>query len=186
MPSALFGLDTGRVREQRVEAGEVIGEAQAIAWSERIAAADSLDVRRDILVGLVDERYADREPDYIAESVLSRLALAPHDDVASLAGVLGVQPRTLHRRCVRLFGYGLAALARLLRLQRFVARGATEESPTLAGLAVGAGYVDQAHLGRECRRVTGRTPAVFLGSTSTFPDMSDPYKNGRRLAASIE
>ena len=33
----------------------------------------------------------------------------------------------------------------------------------MAGLAVDAGYADQAHLSRECLRLTGLTPRQLLG-----------------------
>jgi AraC-like DNA-binding protein len=33
---------------------------------------------------------------------------------------------------------------------------------SLATAAVGAGYADQSHLGRECRRLTGSSPAAVM------------------------
>ena len=186
VPAALFGLDLSRYREVRVEAAEILGEETAAGWSGRIAAAGDLDSRRNALCGLVSDRYAAERPDPFAEAILARLAAAPHDDVTELAAALSTHPRTLHRRCLRLFGYAPSTLARLLRLQRFLALASTEERPTLAGLAADSGYVDQAHLGRECRRISGRAPAALLSEYfSTFPDMSDPYKSGRRFGASM-
>lgn len=35
----------------------------------------------------------------------------------------------------------------------------------MAGLAVDVGYADQAHLSRECARLTGLTPGELLGGT---------------------
>jgi AraC-like DNA-binding protein len=35
----------------------------------------------------------------------------------------------------------------------------------MAGLAVDVGYADQAHLSRECLRLTGLTPRGLLGGT---------------------
>jgi AraC-like DNA-binding protein len=187
VPSALFGLDLSRFREERVDAAEILGEETAASWARRIEAADGLAPRRDALTGLLRDHCAAGEPDPFAEAVLSRLTAAPHEDVRELAAALSVHPRTLHRRCLRLFGYAPSTLGRLVRLQRFLALAATESRPTLAGLAVGAGYVDQAHLGRECRRITGKAPAALLsGYFSTFPDMSDPYKSGRPFGASMK
>jgi len=68
---------------------------------------------------------------------------------------------------------GLApkALQRTLRFQRFLAlaqyamahgREPTDEG--LARLAADAGFADQAHLSRECGRLTGLTPSAFLGN----------------------
>jgi hypothetical protein len=44
----------------------------------------------------------------------------------------------------------------------FLARGRSTAGDGLAGLAADVGYADQAHLTRECVRLTGVTPRVFL------------------------
>ena len=48
---------------------------------------------------------------------------------------------------------------------------------SLAMLAARAGYVDHAHLARDCRALTSLSPTAFLVEYfPTFPDMADPYK----------
>jgi AraC-like DNA-binding protein len=61
-------------------------------------------------------------------------------------------------------------LQRTLRFQGFLAlaqAGVTASgrrgADGVAGLAVDAGYADQAHLSRECLRLTGLTPGQLLG-----------------------
>jgi hypothetical protein len=61
-------------------------------------------------------------------------------------------------------------LQRTLRFQGFLAlaqAGATGSgrrgADGTAGLAIDAGYADQAHLSRECLRLTGLTPSLLLG-----------------------
>jgi hypothetical protein len=61
-------------------------------------------------------------------------------------------------------------LQRTLRFQGFLAlaqAGATASgrrgADGMAGLAIDAGYADQAHLSRECLRLTGVTPTQLLG-----------------------
>lgn len=73
---------------------------------------------------------------------------------------LGMSPRQLHRHMLPLFGYGPKRLARILRLQRALARA--EVGETLARVAASCGYADQAHLTREVRALTGTTPAALL------------------------
>jgi transcriptional regulator GlxA family with amidase domain len=75
-----------------------------------------------------------------------------------LAGELALSERTLRRRFEAAFGYGPKTLNRILRFQRFLKllRGARNDST--ASLAVEAGYADQAHLGRETRRLAATTP----------------------------
>ena len=51
---------------------------------------------------------------------------------------------------------------RVLRFQRFLQLSG--ERADLARLALDAGYADQAHLTRETRRLSGRTPAELVAS----------------------
>ena len=98
--------------------------------------------------------------------------------VGDLGAELGISERQLRRRFADAVGYGPKTLARILRFQRFLAlagdeaalarvppashRWAPPPRVDLAGLAFTAGYADQAHLTRECRRLAGRTPAELV------------------------
>jgi hypothetical protein len=60
----------------------------------------------------------------------------------------------------------------MLRFQGFLAltqfalsRGRAPAADGLVGLAAEAGYADRSHLTRECVRLTGRTPRMYLGET---------------------
>jgi AraC-like DNA-binding protein len=101
----------------------------------------------------------------------------PGARVADLGAELGISERQLRRRFADAVGFGPKTLARILRFQRFLALARDEAvrgdpRPTaglrwaprgdLAGLAFAAGYADQAHLTRECRRLAGRTPAELV------------------------
>jgi AraC-like DNA-binding protein len=69
--------------------------------------------------------------------------------------------RTLRRRVAERVGYGPRTLRRVLRFQRLLRLAATTPS-SLADLALAAGYADQAHLNRECRDLSGLSPARLL------------------------
>jgi transcriptional regulator GlxA family with amidase domain len=73
-----------------------------------------------------------------------------------------VSERQLRRRFLDAVGYGPKTLARVLRFQHFLQLGSGPGD--LARLAFAAGYADQAHLTRECRRLAGRTPAELLAA----------------------
>lgn len=73
-----------------------------------------------------------------------------------------VSARQLRRLMLSSAGLGPKALQRVLRLQRFVQLAEVRGGGDLAGLAVAAGYVDQAHLSREVRVLTGHTPRALL------------------------
>jgi AraC-like DNA-binding protein len=92
-------------------------------------------------------------------------AAAPRTAVERLAFDLGLGERQLRRRFDGAVGYGPKTLQRVLRFQRFLAL-AREAGDTadLAELAFAAGYADQAHLTRECRRLAGLPPAALLAT----------------------
>ncbi|PVZ13172.1 helix-turn-helix domain-containing protein [Actinomycetospora cinnamomea] len=88
-------------------------------------------------------------------------ALARGADVAGLADALGTTTRTLHRRCLPVFGYGPQHLGRVLRLQRALARA--RAGTPWAEVAASEGFADQPHLAREVRALAGTTPTALLG-----------------------
>lgn len=92
--------------------------------------------------------------------------------VDTLATHLALSASQLRRRCLHAVGVGPKVLQRTLRFQGFLAlaqAGATASgrrgADGMASLAIDAGYADQAHLGRECLRLTGLTPRGLLGGS---------------------
>jgi len=93
-------------------------------------------------------------------------------DIATLATHLALSTSQLRRRCLHAVGVSPKVLQRTLRFQGFLAlaqAGATASGRRtvdgMAGLAVDVGYADQAHLSRECLRLTGLTPRQLLGGS---------------------
>lgn len=93
-------------------------------------------------------------------------------NIDALAGHLALSGSQLRRRCLQTVGLSPKVLQRTLRFQGFLAlaqAGATASgrrgADGMAGLAVDAGYADQAHLSRECKRLTGLTPRQLLGGS---------------------
>ncbi len=78
-----------------------------------------------------------------------------------LGRALAMSERTLRRRFDEAFGYGPKTLDRILRYQRFRKLAHRAPHSSTARLAAEAGYADQAHLVRESRRLTGRTPLAL-------------------------
>ena len=90
--------------------------------------------------------------------------------VAAVADHLSLSVSQLRRRCLQAVGIGPKSLQRTLRFQAFLAlaqAGAVASgrrgTDGIAGSAVDVGYSDQAHLSRECLRLTGVTPTQLLG-----------------------
>ncbi|MER6793209.1 helix-turn-helix domain-containing protein [Amycolatopsis mediterranei] len=182
----------------------------------RPGAAPPLPVPLDDLVDLVDQ-HVDLADDRLAEAVATagsperalevvqaRLPVKAVDplvneavrrlmpwhpvDIDTLAGHLALSPSQLRRRCLQAVGVSPKVLQRTLRFQGFLALAqAGAGSP--AGLAADTGYADQAHLSRECLRLTGLTPRALLGgsveecacghdhSASYLPFLRDSFKN---------
>jgi AraC-like DNA-binding protein len=100
------------------------------------------------------------------------LALMPWQSTSidGLASELALSPSQLRRRCLQAVGTTPKVLQRTLRFQGFLALAQAGATPSgrrgidgTASLAIDAGYADQAHLSRECLRLTGVTPTQLLG-----------------------
>jgi AraC-like DNA-binding protein len=116
-------------------------------------------------------RGAARTDPLVGEAVRALMPWHPVD-IDTLATHLALSPSQLRRRCLRVVGVSPKVLQRTLRFQGFLALAQAGATATgrrgadgVAGLAVDAGYADQAHLSRECLRLTGLTPRQLLGGS---------------------
>jgi AraC-like DNA-binding protein len=101
-------------------------------------------------------------PDGLVREAVHDLA-APRARVALVGRRLAISERQLRRRVERSIGYSPRTLARILRLQRFLAL-ARRHPEDLAALAFKAGYADQAHLTRDCNALAGLPAAALLAA----------------------
>jgi AraC-like DNA-binding protein len=120
---------------------------------------------------LQEFRGAVRVDPLVGEAVQALMPWHPVN-IDALANHLALSASQLRRRCLHAVGVSPKVLQRTLRFQGFLAlaqAGATasgrRDADGMAGLAVDAGYADQAHLSRECLRLTGLTPRQLLGGT---------------------
>jgi len=159
-------LDTSELRNTRIRVDELWGDRSARELSERLGEARGPHERVAVLSAAVRERVSDAPPvDPVAAEVLARLSQVRPDPVRLLAREVGMSERQLNRRTTAAFGYGPAVLARILRVQRFLAIARSAGRPTgLAELALAAGYFDQPHLARDVRDIAGTTPRALLAS----------------------
>ncbi|GAB3239637.1 helix-turn-helix domain-containing protein [Kineosporia babensis] len=149
-PAAL-GVSAAEVADRQVPLADVWGDRRTALLEEQIAAGGVAALER-WLIG------ASAPADSLGSRVFSmaRAGLP----VAEIADRSGFSARQLQRRSKELFGYGTGHLLRVLRLQR--ALGRARAGQPLAGVAADTGYCDQAHLSREVRALTGRTPVELL------------------------
>jgi AraC-like DNA-binding protein len=147
----VLGLPASELRDARVPIREIWGAELA----ERLGEAPGAGARRALLEQSVESRIA--APDQLVLAAVRRLG-RPGTRVGELSDALGTSERQLLRRFNGAVGYGPKTLDRVLRFQRFLARARAGDGD-LARTAADLGYADQAHLTRECVRLSGVTPA---------------------------
>jgi AraC-like DNA-binding protein len=161
--ASVLGIDVSELRDTRVPVADLWGDGPARRLSERLSDAATPAARVGLLERVVHGRDAPVDP--VAMEVADHVGST---GVAGLAGAVGLSERQLLRRCTSAFGYGPATLARILRVQRFLALARRHGTGVpLARLALAAGYADQPHLSREVRAIAGVTAADVV---------SDPFK----------
>ena len=154
---AFLGLPASELRDLQVPTPDV-WDGRFDALQESLPGAEPSE-RLALLADAVGGAHS--APDPLVAAAARRLS-AHTARVAGVAADLGVSERQLHRRTVTAVGYGPKLLARVARLRRLVALG---DAP-LVSRALDAGYASQAHMSDEVRRLTGLTPARFLGDAT--------------------
>lgn len=154
-----LGIPLSELRDQRVDLADLRpGAARRLPATLGLdtAAARVLDVAAALVAGGAPDPAVTRAAHLLGD---------PRARAEDVAADVGLSLRQLRRRCHAAVGYGPKTLHRVLRFRRFVSRiDAIREIPDvldLAGIAAEAGYADQAHLTRECGRLSGLTPAVL-------------------------
>lgn len=159
----------GELADQRVPLADV-WRAGADRIGEIVSSADDPACALDRVQDLLAQLYAaSGSGDGVVSEAVRRLMPWSTTPVASVAADLALSAAQLRRRCIGSVGLTPKTLQRTLRLQGFLAlaqAGAAGGAPPRAGglseLAAEVGYADQAHLTRECLRLTGQTPRQLL------------------------
>ncbi len=161
----------------------------------------SLRSRLDELARFDDPRAVARElatllalalsgcgPDWRVDAFLRAAAAAPISATpTTLAGALGMAPRTLRSVLRRELGLSPRGVLRISRVHR-AATLMTDGSPlTLSRIAHATGFADHAHLTREFGRLMGESPTAYRarcpGGAGTFkprpPAPGDPSRTVR-------
>ena len=126
------------------------------------AAADWLRVLESVLA-------PPRQPSGPVERALRFLTDANGiADVDWIARQASLSPRQFRRRCLEQAGLGPKRLARVLRFRYANRLAAAAHRPDWSLIAATAGYFDQAHLIRDFREFTGRTPTAAAAGAPSF------------------
>ena len=158
----VLGAPPAELKDRAVPAGELWGTA-AGELGERVAAAKTAEQAAALLERHVVDRPAARDP--LAAEAVRRLMPWQDHDVGALPERLSISERQLRRRVHEATGLAPKPLHRILRFQGVLALAqltAHRGWGPIARLAAEAGYADESHLARECRRLTALSPRAFL------------------------
>jgi AraC-like DNA-binding protein len=154
----VLGVAADELRDAQTELSAIWGEAAG----RRLRESEATGAVHGMLHELQLQVLARVGPARDGETPRATLAWARGTAALDRLGAdLHLGDRHLRRRVEQRFGYGPAVLRRVLRLQRLLALAARHHG-SLADLALAAGYADQAHMSRECRRLAGLTPVRLL------------------------
>jgi AraC-like DNA-binding protein len=154
----VLGLPLSELRDQRVALADIL-RAPARELPATLGPAQAAARVLEVAGTLV----ANSNPDAaVAEAVA--LLRDPAARTEEVSARVDLSERQFRRRTLAAVGYGPKTLQRVLRFQRFVRiLDAAPVLPDLAAAAVSLGYADQPHLNRECKVLSGHTPAELHG-----------------------
>ncbi len=162
MAGAVLGIPASEVLDEHPAFEDVV-DRRARELSGRLAEANGETEAFEHLEGLVAAQLGEGEPDPLVLAATRRLGF-PDSRVDWLADALGISDRQLRRRFHRAVGYGPKTLDRVLRFRRLVAqaRALSAGEADLARVAADLGYADQAHMTRDCLRLSGLSPSALV------------------------
>jgi len=159
---AFLAVPVSELLDRRVPLAEFWPHELAQRLRERLERSSSGGDVMLALEDLVHERLADAHgPDAIVSALVAEIVRsvpARPRSVRDLARSAGISERQLRRRFVDSIGYGPKMFERVMRFQHFRRLARLTPGRGLAWLAADAGYADQAHLSRECLKLSGNSP----------------------------
>jgi AraC-like DNA-binding protein len=179
----LANLPADEVHDQLIPAEAVLSPAQIAALEAAAAACREGRIAPEAVCTTLTEVVAAgshvQRADHVAvvEAILRWLGSGLDPDLADLYTAVSVSPRQTQRICRRFFGVPPAQVLKRWRALRAAMLLAQPNLPDALLDALMATYFDQAHLIRDIRRYTGRTPSQFRRE-SVVDELLDPAGHG--------
>jgi AraC-like DNA-binding protein len=107
-------------------------------------------------------------PDRVQHAIAGIVAAHGSADVDAAADDANLSPRQFRRRCLEATGLSPKHLCRVLRFRRASELAARAPGLKWSLIALDAGYFDQAHLIRDFREFTGRSPMSVFSNTAAL------------------
>jgi AraC-like DNA-binding protein len=177
---SLLGVPAEELLNTTVPLADIWG-VSAQDFGDPVREGGSPADKRDRLVRASLRRFAEtRSRDPVVAACVAWLGGNRGRRVEHLAQLSNLSPRQLQRRFRAAVGYGPKTFQRIVRLQRLLDLSArdTGRVEPLAALALAAGYADQAHMSREVRELTGKSPSSLLTGSGSTLAMSELFKTG--------
>jgi AraC-like DNA-binding protein len=175
-----FGVPASELLDLDTPLDSVWTPSVVRSLEQRLADARSIPEELAALCDATQARLENAKPiDFLVERAVRWLAGNPSGHVHQFTAECTLSERQLLRRFRENVGYAPKALQRVLRLQRLLMlarRSRDEQRMGLPAMALAAGYLDQAHMTREVRTLTGETPSRLLATEYAFDAMSDFFK----------
>lgn len=166
--AGLLGVPASAVRDLRVPLADLHPRPARLA-ADRVGRSEAAAILTGVTLALPGRA------DPAARALMTEIAAGA--GVAATADVLGWTTRTLHRRCLDVFGYGPAVLRRVLRFRHAADLLFAGVAP--AEVAAVTGYADQPHLSREVRALAGASPRQLASGANR----STPLPSGSSTTA---
>lgn len=161
MAGAFLGAAPGELTDRIVPLEELWG-ARARALQERAENAGSVEEAVD---AVFEALRPAGEAGNVQRAIAAMAAMRGMANLEWLARQANLSERQFRRRCEEESGMTPKLLARVLRFREASRLAAEQERVDWAAVAAEAGYFDQAHLIRDFREFTGRTPMAVFSNT---------------------
>jgi AraC-like DNA-binding protein len=162
--SPLLAIPVSELLDQRVPVTEFWPRKLAERLRDRLDRSTNCAEAMLALEDMVEERLADAPG---RDAIVAALVAEILQSVPARARALHefarrarISERQLRRRFVAAIGYGPKMFERVTRFQHFRRLASLTPDRGLAWLAADAGYADQAHLSRECVKLSGSPPSA--------------------------
>jgi AraC-like DNA-binding protein len=170
--TAFFSIPLKELTDRIVDLKTVLG-VEGMETAERLSDSRTLKHRVEVIEGLLLRLLSQNTgSDILVETasrvIVGNMGLASIDQVT---GALGVKERTLERRFQEKLGLSPKRFSRIIRFQNFLSAASNEPGRDILDTALSFGYYDQAHLIREFREFSGKTPLAFFGHEHKLSDV---------------
>jgi methylphosphotriester-DNA--protein-cysteine methyltransferase len=161
--SPFFRFPLSELTDSIVDLGFVWG-SEGGEIEARIHEAPTAEMRAGIVENgllrlLAKNTAADGVVEAASKLIVENMGLASIDKISDSMGVNG---RRLERRFQQSLGLSPKRFSRIIRFQNFLGAVRNDPSNGILDAALSFGYYDQAHLIREFREFSGKTPLAFF------------------------